>query len=508
MASGKLSPRQKMINMMYLVLTAMLALNISKDILKALSKLDQGLQESVMTIENSNSTLYDALQAATATQPRAEPWNEKAKLVKAEAQEVTDYIGGIKAEIIEKSGGLEKGSDNRDVPQNILLNPENVGGKDAAKKIRQRLEEYKAHLIEMSEDNQTLIATVEKTFDFTTVPEKEGDAPLRWEEATFAELPLAGIVPFLTDLQARVRRTEADVVEFFYKQINAETIKFTTVVPVVKAKSTYVTQGSDFEAEVLLAAYDDTQDPVFELEGEALDESKVIDGVGHFSIPATGVGKKTWAGVVKLMTEEGEQPFDFTLEYTVAPPTAVISPTKMNVLYRQVENPLEISVPGVAPEKIRVSGAGIRGSNGSYIADVTSVSGTEMNISVSVEEEDGSVRSVGSKKFRIKGLPPAQTMIFGRSTSGPYSASAISNAPIQAAYQDFPFDLPLTVRSFQMMVPGEAPFNITGSSLTAAAKAAVQAARPGSTIIIRDVVATTQRGDRIRNISALTLDLN
>lgn len=512
MAGGKLTPRQKMINMMYLVLTAMLALNVSKDILKALSKLDESMTETVATVQVGNEALYNTLAAAAVDKERAKEWNQRAQELRPKADEIFDFIHDIKEHLIEETGGRDeegglKGSDNRDTPQNYLINDPSVGGGGKAKELKNKLETYKQFLIENAGDNQQLIASINQTFDFSSIKEEGEDTPRSWEEATFAELPLAGIIPFLTDLQASVRRSESNMLEFFYGNVDATQLKsFNQVRPVVQTPSNYVTQGDKFEAEIFLAAYDDSQDPDFVLNGEAVPAENITGGVAKISIPATGVGERTIEGLIRLPGTDVETTFSYT--YTVAPPSAVISPTAMNVLYRQVDNPLEISVPGVEPGKLVVSGPGISGANGNYMANVTNVSGTELNISVGVKEEDGSVRSVGSKKFRIKGLPPASAMIFQRTNSGPYSAGAISNAPIEAAYQDFPFDLPLTVRSFQLVVPGEAPFNIQGNRLTSAAKSAIQAARPGSTIIIRDVQATTPKGERIRNISQLTLDLN
>lgn len=511
MAGGNISPRQKMINMMYLVLTAMLALNVSKDILKALSKLDDSMHATVQTVEAGNTTLYATLTAAAQEKERAKEWNQRAQALRPQAQDAYTFIEDIKSHLIEETGGRDaegglKGSDNRDVPTNYLLNDKSVGGGGMAKELRSKLEAYKAFLIENAGDNQQLVASINSTFDFSPVQEAGEDAPRSWEEATFAELPLAGVIPFLTDLQASVRRAENNMLEEFVGNVDATQLKtFNKVRPVIQANN-YVTQGDNFEAEIFLAAYDDSQNPDFIIGGQPFDAENVTEGIAHYSEKATGVGERTINGMIKLPGTDVEVPFEYT--YTVAPPSAVISPTKMNVLYRQVDNPLEISVPGVAPDKLVVSGSGISGSNGTYMANVTNVSGTSMNISVGVREEDGSVRSVGSKEFRIKGLPPASAMIFQRTNSGPYSSGAIANAPVEAAYQDFPFDLPLTVRSFQLVVPGEAPFNITGNRLTSAAKAAVQAARPGATIIIRDVIATTPKGERIRNISSLTLDLN
>lgn len=513
MAGGKLTPRQKMINMMYLVLTAMLALNVSKDILKALEKLDENMEMNVSTVESGNTNLYALLQSAASEKPRAIEWNDKAKELKPKADEIVSFIADVKNQLITETGGMDgehmKGSDNRDVPTRLLVTSKALGGGGMATEIKEKLQAYKDWLISKAEGNQEIIDNVNSTFDLSNKKEAGDDTPRSWEENTFAELPLAGIVPFLTDIQASVRRSESNMLEYFASKVDAGTIKFTGVRAVVQPKSTYVTTGSNYEADIFLAAFDDSKDPNFTLNGEALSADQIANGVAHVVIPGTGVGNKTFEGMIEIPGSDGA-PVPFTIEYTVAPSSVVVSPTAMNVLYRQVKNPIAVSVPGVEPERLVVSGPGVRQTgSGTYEAVVTNVSGTDATITVGVREADGSVRNAGSAKFRIKGLPPAQAMIFSRSTSGPYSANAIGNAPIQAKYVDFPFDLDLTVRSFELVVPGEAPFKIQGSQMTSAAKSALSAARPGSTIIIRDVKAVISgSGEQVRNIGQLSLDLN
>ncbi len=511
MAGGKLTPRQKMINMMYLVLTAMLALNVSKDILKALQEIDDSMVATVNNVEKGNELLYSVLESEAAEKDKAKEWNQRAQALRPQAQQAYDLIETVKDSLISKSGGRDedgslKGADNRDVPAGILINGPETGGQAKAKEIREKLEAYKDFLLQ-NIDDATLQTEIEEMFNFEAIKADGEDTPRQWEERKFAELPLAGIIPFLTDLQAKVRRAESDALEYFSRSIDAKSIKVTDVKAIVMPKSTFVAQGDEYEAQVFLAAYDDTQNPEFTLNGEAIPAENINSGIATIKIPASGIGVTEFSGEILLPGSDSAEVF--TGAFTVAPPTAVISPTAMNVLYRQVKNPLEISVPGVQPSQLVVSGPGLSGSNGNYVADITRVSGTEVTISVGVKEEDGSTRSVGSKKFRIKGLPRAEAQIYRTSDSGPYSASAINNAEIQAAYPNFAFDLSLQVTAFELIVPGQPPFRISGNKMTQAARQAISSARPGSTIIVRNVEAKiTSNGQSVLNVSPLTLDLN
>jgi len=388
MAGGKLSPRQKMINMMYLVLTAMLALNISKDILEALTKLNQSLDQTVQTVDKKNADIYSAFHAAASENPeKAGPWRDKAMAVKEKSDDLYAFIENMKKELIEVSGGtdeetgLPKKLDAREPPANYLLNEKH------ATKLKEKIEAYEASVLQYAEGNEQLQNTI-KTF-FDTEKKKVGDKMVDWESASFEHFPLAAILPFLTDFQAKVRNTESDVISELQRNIGKTDLKFTGVRAIVMPKSNYVTQGDEYEAEVFLAAYDDTQEPEIIIEGEPLPEEQIANGIGKVSFKATSVGEQTWGGVIKIK-QIGQETKEYPVEatFTVAPPSVVISPTKMNVLYRGVDNPLEIGVPGVDPAKLRVSGPGVSGSNGNYMAVVTNVQGKEVTINVAVEEKD------------------------------------------------------------------------------------------------------------------------
>lgn len=184
----------------------------------------------------------------------------------------------------------------------------------------------------------------------------------------------------------------------------------------------------------------------------------------------------------------------------------------MNVLYRGVQNPLEIGVPGVDPAKIRVSGPGVSGSNGNYTANVTNITGQkEITISVSVVDTDENgntkTRNMGSKVFRIKGLPPAQGTVFRR-TTGRFGAAALDGAPVEAEYKDFPFDLPLSVNSFEVAIPGFPPERVSGNKLNSTIAQRLKTLRPNSTIVIRDIKATGPGGLRVDNVSPISIDIN
>lgn len=518
MAGGKLTPRQKMINMMYLVLTALLALNISKDILDALTRLDEGLGKTAATLENSNRAIYAQFDAAAAENPaKAGPWRDKALQVKKKADDLYAYVEDVKNKLIELTGGyieeagmkVPKGRDNLEKSANYLLVEKN------ASKLRGELEAYRDFMLglEIGPNTQEAIKT-----SFNTSDQKVGDVNLKWENATFEHFPLAAILAFMTDIQAKVRTAEADVIEELQRNIGKSDLRFTDVQVVQIPKSTYVTQGDSFSAKVFLGAYDATQNPevlVYQYDGSGkkigetkLPESKIRNGAGIIQFLANGTGERKWGGVIKL-TQGGEtKEFPFEGNYNVAPPSVVISPTAMNVLYRGVDNPIEVGVPGVDPKNIVVSGPGVRpAGNGQYIADVTKVSGKEMNISVQVKEEGGRTKNMGSKTFRIKGLPQAAGQVYGKST-GQFSAGALKNATIEAKFEDFPFDLNLTVVAFEVKMEGFPPIQIRGNKFDGPTRDKIERARPGTSVTIREIKASGPKDLRVTNIGNISVDIN
>lgn len=509
MAGGKLTPRQKMINMMYLVLTALLALNISKDILQALTKLESGLGKTAEVVAKKNAEVYAQFDKAAQDNPtKAGPWREKAYEVKGRSEELIAEIATIKQQLIEVTGGTVKDEagmeqpkalDNHSKVANMMLNEKK------GEELQQKIEAFRQSMVGYVADNPQLKSSIETAFN--TDEQVVGDAKVTWPHATFEHYPLIAVLAFLTDYQAKVRNTEADVIGYLQYNIGKSDFKFTGVRAMVMPKSNYVIQGETYEADVFLAAYDDTQDPTIIINGEKLSADKIQGGIGKIAFPANSVGEVEWGGVIKLIQNGEEKSYDIAASYRVAPPSVVISPTKMNVLYRGVDNPLDIGVPGVDPAKVKVSGPGVRDlGKGQYVADVTSVSGKEMTISVSVIDDEGKAQPMGKKEFRIKSVPDATGSQLGQANTL-RSASFIKNTPLQADLKDFPFDLELEVTSFEVVVPGFPPSKVNGKTIPGDVKQLIDKVKNGSTIAFRNIKAKGPKGLRV-DVAGFTMDVN
>ncbi len=507
MAGGKLTPRQKMINMMYLVLTALLALNVSREVMDAFYEVMVSQEASIETVEKQNSSIYTAFEAAAAENPvKAGPWRDKANDVKSRSAALYQQIEDLKRGVIEASGGSDEESGDPNKPQkmdDLEASPNYFLIQGNGAKLKAALADYREFMKTEAEGNDLLMNSLDGTFDLSD--HKHDGTTISWEQHKFEHFPLISVLTFLTKMQSDVRTSEANVIDYLQKNITASDLKFTGVRTVVMPKSTFVTKGGEYEADVFLAAFDDTQNPTVTINGQELSEEDIVGGVAKVRFPANRVGETTWNGEIKLVQNGEEKVFPVEGAFNVAPPSVVISPTKMNVLYRGVDNPLEISVPGVDPSNLIVSGTGVKKTGNGYIADVTRNKGGELKISVSVRDGD-KTSNMGSKLFRVKNLPDASGSIFGK-TEGLMSANLIKKAKVEAKFNNFDFELPLTVTSFQIIVPPFAPIDCKGSTLNSNARAALDKAKPGTPVIIRNIRAKTGKGIKPK-VAPITIDLN
>jgi gliding motility-associated protein GldM len=506
MASGNLSPRQKMINMMYLVLTALLALNVSSEVLNAFYQVMVKQEKANENIVTQNDLVHIALNKAFEdNEKKVGPWRDMAREVKLESDSVFNLIENMKMEIFTLSGGPDEDDphkpnkmDDRETCSNYFLNQGN------ADKLKAALENHREFL--KTKSDTSFVSTLDERFQYNSIV--SDGVKKSWGEHSFKDVPLIAVMTYLTALQSDVRTSENIILRWIQAQPNADDIKVTGVKPVVIPKSTFVTQGDNYEAQVLLAAYDETQDPTFIINGQEISSEDISKGVANISFPASGSGTKKWNGEIRLVTNGETKVYPIEEQfYNVAPPSAVISPTELMVLYFGLDNPLEVSVPGVDPADLIVRGTGVTRSGSGYKVKIPdSYKSDELTISVSVRDADGSTRSMGSKKFRVFGVPDATGGVNGRNGEL-MSKNKLKNGTITATYKYFPYRLTATVTSFEIVIPGVGPIKCRGNKLSSTAKGALQRVRSGSTITIRKIQGKTSQGNRIQ-VSDCSVDIN
>jgi len=503
MAGGNLSPRQKMINMMYLVLTALLALNVSKDILKAFQKVEGGLSQAVENIGVQNNLKYAEFQKAADNNPlKVGIWKDLAFEIKDDAEGLKKYIGELKDTLISKTGGFDEegalvGMDNLDkVANEMLMKPQ----KGAL--LKAQMETYRDQMLNITgvSDNQDLTDLINTTFDLDDIVTKK--QTLSWEEDRFEHYPLIAVLTFLTQIQGDVVNIESKVVDYLRSNIGADDMKFSTVEAQVIPSKSYVMEGDSFKASISLAAYDESQTPTIVVTDVFINDtlpdfsqgdtiSVATDGRGTYSVPARGIGVQKRAARILLTTEGGVEEFDEIFEYQVAKPMAVVSPTKMNVFYRGVPNPIEISVPGYSPEDLTVSGTNVtlkRIKPGQYEATVRDKAKGDSKITVKANG-----RTIGKPiEFRLKRIPSPAASINGKK-EGVMSKGKLSKAQgIAATLPNFPFDLKYTVQSYDVrLTDGEytKTIKVKGNKFTAEIKEKILKLKPGSDISFTNIRA-------------------
>lgn len=548
MAGGKLPPRQKMIGMMYLVLTALLAMNVSKDILNAFVVVNESLQNTNHNFENKNNVTLESLEKLEAKDPKAKPYNEAAKKVQKIASEANAYIDELKKELVKETDKVEdkkaldtlivkmrsiNSKDNYDVPTHILIGDEPAKPKPAsvkwsANELKSKIDGFRDDLIKIIDDKNLQILpqvreNLKKTIKSglnTDITAIENGVKVGWAELNFYHLPLAAVITNLTKIQADINNAEADVINTLFNSVGANDVKFDTFKAEVIAKSSYVFSGETYEADVLLSASSSSQKLTIltgsvdtakkQLNGEGK-PLEVVGGLGKYKVTASGEGLQKWGGIIVLEKPDGtKENFPFLAEYMVAKPAAAVSADKMNVFYIGVDNPVTISAAGVAPENLQPSLAGqgsITGSRGKYIVKVTG--GNEVTINVNAKFANGS-KNMGSSKFRVKRLPDPYAFVLGKRgdivlTKGELAAAG----GLVAKFENFDFDLPVTVASFNMSISIKgivSDMPATGNKFTPEMIAKINSAPPGTKVYIEGIKAKLPDGSQ-RSLPTINIKL-
>ena len=545
MAGGKLTPRQKMINMMYLVLTALLAMNVSKEILDSFVTVNNGLETTKRTLSEKMDETYTTFSSyAQQNQEKYGAAYKSAQQIQTMAKDLIAMIDRTKAEVISKTEGkpleqvfandtvinlkyIDK-KDNYDEPTNVMIGPDETKPKDGeftAVELRTKLEAFRDQLLGLVGDkNPVLKANIEKTFDFPK--EKEaGDTGVEvpWETKQFYHVPLAAAVTMLSKVQGDVRNMENETVNWLMGNVEKRSFKFNKLTAIVKPQSSYVTVGSKYTAEIFLGAYDDQNIPEVYIcgPGAKVDTTskpyKIIGDAQKLPMNgakaqleqvAGGAGLRTVTGIIKFKPVGGEEQVErFETEYEVAAPNLVVSPTKMNVFYRGIDNPVDISVAGYSAKDISPSmtnGSLAKAAQG-YI--VKPGKDAKSMVSVTVTNPDGSKKSLPGVEFRVKNVPSPQPYFGGKTITD----QAIKKSDLQAAagviakLEAFEFDLKFDVVEYTVSatVTGSYAEDIVkGAAVSGKAKEIFGKLKTGQKVYIENVKVKAPDGT-IRTIGNL-----
>lgn len=520
MAGYKETPRQKMIAMMYLVLTALLALNVSKEMLNAFLVVNESVE---LTNENFTKKLDDTYQAFEKkyqnNQAKVKPFYEKALDARKLSNNMANYIDSIKYELIAATEEISfdsaqlldiedvKNKDDYDTPTNFFMRGSEDGSRGVGKDLKQRIDDYRLDMLSLlkPEDRKRVklgLRTDGEYYDTEGVPQN-------WIQYNFYHTILAADVAILNKIKTEVYNAEFDIVNFLLDAVDAKDFKYDKIDAKILPKRDYVFVGEDYEAEAIVAAYSTTQNPeVFLKMGvDTLPESELGSarpiagekGMVRFSLPATEEGIQQYAGVVRVKGGTGEMnTYHFHEEYTVARPSLTVSATKMNVFYIGVDNPVDISVAGIPNEKltpnINVGTLTRDPENDGWIVRVPEKPDGDMTATISVSARiDGETKKMGEMNFRLRTVPDPTAKIANK-TEGTITTNALLYSPqiVPVKPRDFDFDMTFEIVSFDMvLLQGETTItkSANGQYFTDDMKSLIESARRGQRIWFENIVA-------------------
>ena len=443
-------PRQKMINMMYLVLTALLALNVSSEILNAFKTVNNSLEKTNTTVNNSTQTVMTSLtekMSDPTTRDKATIWHPKAKQVVDYSTAVYTYIQNLKDQILTEAGGKPGDpsksfkEDNLDIATRIMVE------KGEGKKLKDVLGKYKADVLNV---DPLIKQNFENSLQIDlSMPPTKNKGNNTWEAAYFRMVPTVAALTILSKFQNDVKTSENKVVSFCHEQVGKVTVRFDTYAAIVGQNSTYLMPGQEIDITAGVGAFSKQALPQITIGSQNVPIGE--DGAAHIKMPAGPMGQRSIPVKIVYKDQDGKQQvIEKNVQYTVGQANASIALDKMNVLYIGVDNPVSIAASGGGDDKINATinnGSLTRQGSGKWIARVNSVNDNTV-ITVSV---DGKV--AGASQFRVRTIPKAQAYVGGQESGYPMPAGQFrAQTGVAAGMKDFPFDLKYTVVSFTFNV--------------------------------------------------------
>lgn len=485
-----------MMGILYLVLLGLAATTVTDHVLDAFHNLTTSLETSTKNVQSTVSNSFSTFEATKLKNDpvRATPVYERAKQVRQYSADLDKKIEDIKALFLKEGGGYDDKGDVKD-RADVDISPRLMIRQKRAAELRRNIEDTRNKILAtLSEKEREGFKPALNAQD----PPKRSGIKTSWEEDNFGDgIPLTAAITALTKIQADLKNTESDVVKKILGEVDQAVINLDRFEAVAVAPSSYILVGQQYKADVFLTASSSTSNPEIMIGGQKL---SVVNGKGQYIAAATTEGEKRWSGIIRIKQTDGSLK-EYKLpeqSYTVARPSATVSPTKMNVFYIGLPNPVSVSAPGFSKDKIRVSisSGSIVGANGDYTVKVTQRG--KVTVTVSGEFDKGKTVTLGTSEFRVKPIPPPKVK-FGNKSGGslPVGAMKAQNR-IFAVLEDFDFDAPFTISHFTMFINKPRQdiqvFEANSNVFTPAMAAAMSSVVSGSRVTFDYVNATGPDG--------------
>jgi gliding motility-associated protein GldM len=520
------TPRQRMIGMMYLVLTALLALNVSKDILNAFSIVDETLTTSNQITISKNNQDYAELnrQKAILGEDKVAEAFAKAMQIKELSNEIVNYIEELKIQFIEsvdetaynpdgtvKNVSQLNAKDNTSKANNFMIN------EGHAKVLKDRLKKYRDQILSLvdEKDREAMMKTIGLDVDIKY--ENANGAAETWEAHYFEGVIFAACVTLLNKTVGEVRNVESGVLKYALSSISKDDFKFSDVTGRAIPKSQIVFQGEVYEAEIMLAAIDDKQpiDAYWRFGTGVMSSKQGASklrgdfGIATLKIPTNAVGDFNYTGLVEVIGPDGlPKTYPFNGQYAVMAPSATAAADKMNVLYAGIENPVSVSA-SVSADKVSISLAGggtfTKTEPGKYNITVPeSLVGQKITINIAADV-GGKQQTMGSNVYRIKKVPDPEAKLGNKYKGGKVAkADLLANPFIFANMgEDFVYDLRWTVNSYTVtfIIKGieDPPMTGTNNQFTETIKSKLNSCGTGTVVYFSNIKASCVAGTRTLN---------
>lgn len=405
-----------MINLMYIVLTAMLALNVSSDVLNGFSQVEEGLTRTNANVEQRNSAILATLEAFARQNPdKGQRWYDKAVEVRRTTDRLYRHIDSLKQMIVVEADGSGadvndiKNRDNLDAAAVVMLNAPRLRGKE----LRGRVDTYRDYIAALMPDTVKR-NNILKALSTEPVLKRGTLVRQQWEEAKFDTQPVVAAITLLTKLQNDVKYAEGEALQTLLANVDAGDVRVNELNAFVIPQSRLVMRGGKYSANIVLAAVDTTARPTVYVNGSPLSNSR-----GLYEFTPTSTGKFDYKGYLEVTAGDGTvSKLPFESSYTVMEPAATVSATMMNVLYAGIDNPIEISVPGVPQGEVSatMSNGSLVKSGDHWVARPGKV-GDNAVVTVTAQM-DGRPMTVGSSTFRVRKLPDPTPYVAFNDASG------------------------------------------------------------------------------------------
>lgn len=492
------SPRQRMINLMYLVFIAMMALNMGKEVLSAFGLMNEKLQTANERYQLTNEAAFAELERKEQEKPEDyKEALEKARQVRELSNEYYAYLNTLKEEVMSQASNK---TDYQVMDKSDFLDEKffkTDGLKPEGQKFLDEINKYRTQLVSLLEaKDEALKKIIEERFstgENNKVKDREGNT-IGWVQYNYEGFPYIASVTKFSQLQSDIRQTEQD----FYKAILAEKMggelsmkHYTTLLEQTRG-AYYANQ--EFDGAIVLGRKDKSTKPKkveLTLDGRPIPESQVevVEGKVKLKVNTGNVGDHKIEGKLIYEQDGKEIPVDVAQSFTTIPRPneAVISADKMNVVYRGVVNPMTISMPGVPDSQVTASAPGLSRKSGPNYIMKPNVGSAEVTINVTGTFEGQKFSS--SKKFRVKDIPKPEGAILRTTGAVKLAKANILAGELSVAFNDFDFDLSTRVNSFRILVPGQPSVVVQGNRVSAsgAAAAAVNRAKRGDIIQISEI---------------------